>query len=135
MPKTGAARASRYHPRQMSAAVHYECQRCTACCRWPGLVPVGGAEIAAIARHLGIGEDDFIQRYTRLRPQRDGLALIDKGPGADGSEYNHECIFLEGRDCAIQPVKPIQCAGFPNTWNFPGWREVCEAVPTLRAVP
>jgi hypothetical protein len=31
----------------------------------------------------------------------------------------------------VQPAKPVQCAGFPNTWNFPGWREVCEAVPSL----
>lgn len=91
---------------------------------------MSAAEIAEIARHLGLSEHDFIQRYTRLRLARDGLALLDKGPAADGS-HNHECIFLDGRDCAVQPVKPIQCAGFPNTWNFPGWREVCEAVPSL----
>jgi Fe-S-cluster containining protein len=105
--------------------IHYQCQRCTACCRWPGFVKVGDAEIAALARHLGLSEDAFIQRYTRLRPQRDGLALIDKGD-------SHECIFLDGNDCVVQPVKPVQCAGFPNTWNFPGWRESCEAVPKLR---
>lgn len=109
----------------MPSKIHFECQRCTACCRWPGLVRVGEAEIAAIARHLGLNEHGFIQHYTRLRPQRDGLALIDKPNG--------ECIFLEGRDCAIQAVKPVQCAGFPNTWNFPGWREVCVAVPVALA--
>lgn len=109
----------------MPSAIHYQCQRCTACCRWPGLVKVGAAEIAALAQFLGLSEHDFIQRYTRLRPQRDGLALIDKGD-------SHECIFLAGHDCAVQPVKPVQCAGFPNTWNFPGWRESCEAVPVLR---
>jgi Fe-S-cluster containining protein len=109
----------------MPHAIHYHCQRCTACCRWPGFVKVDDVEIATIARYLGLSEDDFIQRYTRLRPQRDGLALIDK--------ENHECIFLEGCDCAIQAVKPGQCAGFPNTWNFPGWREVCEAIPELIA--
>ena len=65
-------------------------------------------------------EHDFIQQYTRLRANRDGLALIDK-PGG-------ECIFLEGRDCSVQAVKPGQCRDFPNKWNFPGWREVCEAV-------
>jgi uncharacterized protein len=108
----------------MPTAIHYRCQRCTNCCRWPGFVRVGEDEIAAIAGFLGVDEYAFIQRFTRLRPHRDGLALIEK--------VNHECVFLEGRDCAIQPVKPRQCAGFPNTWNFPGWREVCEAVPKLR---
>jgi hypothetical protein len=107
----------------MPSSIRYHCQRCTNCCRWPGFVPVGDGEITAIAQHLGLSEHDFIQRYTRLRRQRDGLALTDKPNG--------ECIFLEGRDCAIQPVKPVQCAGFPNTWNFPGWRDVCEAVPAL----
>ncbi len=103
--------------------VHYQCQRCTACCRWPGQVKVSAEEIARIASHLEMDEDDFIQRFTRLRPQRDGLALIDKPNG--------ECFFLEGNDCRLQAVKPAQCIAFPNRWNFPGWREVCEATPVL----
>jgi uncharacterized protein len=103
--------------------LHYHCQRCTACCRWPGQVKVSEAEIAAIAAFLGLGEDDFIQRFTRLRQQRDGLALIDK--------ENGECFFLEGNNCAINDVKPQQCDDFPNKWNFPGWRTACEAVPEL----
>jgi len=107
----------------MPQAIHYHCQRCTACCRWPGFVKVTESEIGAIARHVGLDERDFIQRYTRLRPNRDGLALIDKPNG--------ECHFLVGDDCSLQPVKPQQCRDFPNAWNFPGWREVCEAVPEL----
>jgi Fe-S-cluster containining protein len=106
--------------------VHYQCQRCTACCRWPGQVKVGEAELAAMAALLGMEEWAFIQKFTRLRPQRDGLALLDK--------ENGECIFLEGRDCVVQDAKPIQCKGFPNTWNFPGWRSSCEAVPVLKSI-
>ena len=116
----------------MPAEIHYQCQRCTICCRWPGFVRIEEAEIGGIARFLGLSEHDFIQRYMRLRPNRDGLALIDKGPAADGT-YNHECVFLDGRDCRIQGAKPRQCVGFPNTWNFPGWRESCAAVPSLVA--
>ena len=37
--------------------------------------------------------------------------------------------MLDGNRCTIQAVKPIQCRGFPNQWNFPGWRKVCEAIP------
>jgi Fe-S-cluster containining protein len=104
--------------------VHYDCQRCTECCRWPGWVPVDETEIRAMARLLGMGEAEFIEAYTRLRLRRDGLALIEKPNG--------ECVFLEGRDCRVQEAKPLQCRGFPNRWNFPGWRGVCEAVPRLR---
>lgn len=78
------------------------------------------ADITAISNFLGMDELVFIERHTRLRPKRDGLALIEKPNG--------ECVFLEGIDCQIQPVKPHQCAGFPNAWNFPGWRDVCEAI-------
>ncbi len=110
----------------MPFQIHYQCQRCTACCRWPGLVKIGDGEIRAMAALLGLDEWQFIQEYAEVRPQKDGLSLKNRGNG--------ECIFLDGRDCRVQEAKPIQCQGFPNTWNFPGWREVCEAVPHLRVV-
>jgi uncharacterized protein len=79
------------------------------------------AEAVAIAAFLGLPADEFIQECTRLNSKRSGLSIIDKPNG--------ECLFLEGiNTCRIQEVKPVQCAGFPNTWNFPGWRDVCEAV-------
>ena len=114
----------------MSHEIRYDCQRCTNCCRWPGFVKIEADETAAIAAHLGLSEDEFIQQWTTLRPRRDGLALVQLPPRTDGT-IDHTCIFLEGRDCLIQPVKPRQCAGFPNTWNFPRWREQCEAIPVL----
>jgi uncharacterized protein len=103
--------------------VHYQCQRCGNCCKWPGFVKLSERDITSIAAFLKVSEEEFIQSHTRLRPARDGLALIDKPNG--------ECVFLEGINCRIQAVKPDQCRGFPNTWNFPGWREVCEATEVL----
>ena len=108
-------------------AIHYTCQRCTNCCRWPGVVRVGADEIAAIAAHVGMSEQDFIGRHTRLRPDRRGLSLLEK-PDAS-------CEWLDGRDCRLQTVKPAQCRAFPNDWNFPGWREKCEAMPSLARSP
>lgn len=101
--------------------VFYECVRCTACCRWPGQVKLSDEDITRLAAHLGLSEFDFIQQYTRVRPDRRGLALQDQ-PGG-------ECIFLEGRDCRVQPVKPRQCRDFPNGWNFPGFQKLCRALP------
>jgi hypothetical protein len=66
-------------------------------------------------------EHDFIQQFTRLRKDRQGLALQEKANG--------ECIFLEGDDCSVQPVKPQQCRDFPNLWNFLGFKKVCRAIP------
>jgi len=103
----------------------YACQRCGNCCRWPGDVRVTDEEVTRIAGFLGMRRDDFIERCTRLNANRTGLSIIDKPDGA--------CLFLEGVNvCRIQPVKPAQCEGFPNAWNFPGWREKCEAVEAPR---
>ena len=74
-----------------------------------------------MAAFKGMTELDFIQKYTQLSVDRRGLVLDNKP--------NHECIFLEGNDCAVQPVKPQQCRDFPNLWNFPGFEKVCQAKP------
>lgn len=103
--------------------IFYECQRCTACCRWPGQVRLTDAEITRLANYKGISEWAFIQEYTRLNSDRRGLALRDK--------ENGECIFLENDNCAVQSVKPQQCRDFPNLWNFPGFEKVCHSLPRL----
>jgi Fe-S-cluster containining protein len=80
---------------------------------------VSDAEIAAMAGHLGMSEDVFIQRYTRLRFLRRGLALTEHADGA--------CVFLAGRDCRVQPVKPQQCRDFPNGWTNWAFQDLCRA--------
>jgi Fe-S-cluster containining protein len=84
-------------------------------------VRVEDDEVEEIAKFLGMLTQDFIDQYTRLRTNRTGLSLIEK--------ENHECIMLDGKNCRINPVKPAQCRGFPNEWNFPGWQDVCQAKP------
>jgi Fe-S-cluster containining protein len=101
--------------------IFYACQRCTACCRWPGEVRVTTEEIRRMAAHLGLDEDTFIQHYTRLRWDRRGLSLAERP--------NDECVLLEGDECRVQPVKPQQCRDFPNLWRFPGCETDCQAVP------
>ena len=101
--------------------IYYECQRCTACCRWPGLVRLAEAEVDAIAAHLGTDVRVFVQQYTVLGPERRGLVLTEQPGGA--------CVFLDGSNCRIQAVKPKQCRDFPNGWNFPGFLDHCRAIP------
>ena len=105
----------------MAMPVFYECQRCTACCRWPGQVKLSSEEISRLAAFLQVTEHEFIQGFTRLREDRQGLALLEK--------TNGECIFLKGNDCQVQAIKPQQCRNFPNLWNFPGFEETCHATP------
>lgn len=104
--------------------VVYECQRCTACCQWPGQVKVTEAEITRLAAFFGMSEAEFIQNHTRLRADRKGLALLEKANG--------ECAYLNGRDCLIETIKPQQCRDFPHGWNFPGFEQVCQAKAVKR---
>ena len=84
----------------LEPGVFYVCQRCTACCKWPGDVRIEENEIAPIAQFLGLTDQDFLARFTRLRSNRQGLSLLEKP--------NHECIMLDGDACRIHPVKPAQ---------------------------
>jgi Fe-S-cluster containining protein len=99
--------------------IFFECDRCTACCRWPGQVTVTDEEITRIAKFLALTEEQLVNDFTRLNTTRTGLILTEQPDGA--------CVFLDGNDCRINPVKPRQCRDFPNLWNFPGFQQLCRA--------
>lgn len=90
----------------------FSCARCAQCCRWPGHVLLTGADTAALAAFLGLGEEEFIRRHARLASNRAQLSLAER---ADGS-----CVFLDGRDCRVYPARPEQCRLFPAAWTVPG---------------
>ena len=92
------------------------CEQCGACCRWPGEVRVSAPEISALASHLKMSEQDFVESLTRLRKDRRGLALVEKA--------NHSCIFLENNQCRVHEAKPIQCRDFPNRWMDHLWGRI-----------
>ena len=89
----------------------FACRACGTCCRWTGSVLLTEADVAEAAAFLHLSEADFIDRHTRLAPNRAGLALLDQ---ADGS-----CEFLEGNRCRIYPARPEQCRTFPFAWSVP----------------
>ena len=101
--------------------IFHDCQRCTACCRWPGQVRLSDADVTHIAEFLHLSEYDFIQQHAHLQHDRRGLALQEQASGA--------CVFLKDNLCAIQPVKPQQCRDFPNLWKYPDSEKYCRATP------
>ncbi len=103
----------------MDIQKEFKCLQCGNCCKWEGAVKLTADEIVQIAKFLGLTQEEFCAKYTRLRKDRHGLALIEK---ADGS-----CIFLNDNKCVIQPVKPQQCKKFPLEWQVPDIEKLCPA--------
>jgi Fe-S-cluster containining protein len=103
----------------------FECRMCGACCRIKdGIVRVSEAEIARIAKYLGMTDGEFIEKETELAPDRRTLMLRSR---TDGS-----CVFLTGDNlCRINAVKPDKCGTFPYDWVNPDSFSVC---PELRAL-
>ena len=85
--------------------LNFSCTQCGNCCTGrPGYVWISPQDERAIAAHLGLREDAFRRKYTRL--VLGNLSLVEK-PGGD-------CVFLlPDRRCAIHDVKPRQCLTFP----------------------
>lgn len=91
----------------------FACQRCGACCRWPGTVLLTAEDVAAAAEFLGLGGGEFVETYTALARNRAQLALKEAPDGA--------CVFLDaaGR-CRIYAARPRQCRDFPHGWRVAG---------------
>ena len=89
----------------------FKCSGCGECCRWGGSVLLTDDDIAKMAAFLGLSETEFVEKHTRLAPNRRQLALLDQ---ADGS-----CAWLEGDRCALYAVRPEQCRSFPYAWSVP----------------
>lgn len=100
----------------------FKCTGCGTCCRWTGSVLLTHRDIADMAVWLGLSEQQFIDRHTRLAPSRIQLALNDQ---SDGS-----CSFLEGNRCRIYEARPEQCRSFPFAWSVP---EGCPELDKLLA--
>lgn len=87
----------------------FKCSGCGECCRWTGSVLLCDSDISRLANYLELSEQEFIDRHTRLAPNRRQLALLDQ---SDGS-----CAFLDGDRCSIYEARPEQCRTFPFAWH------------------
>ena len=86
--------------------IFYECQRCTACCRWPGQVVLTQAEITALAAFKELSEFDFIQQFKAdyaivgisgsLRAQSFNTMLLHAAAAAMPADSRIEIATIRG---------------------------------------
>lgn len=88
-----------------SRRLQFECTRCGACCRRPGVVYLGEGEASRLAAWLGLTEEAFRQRYvTEYETGDEAIDVPDDSKG---------CPLLVGDLCSVDPVKPGQCRSYP----------------------
>ena len=108
--------------------LRFECTGCGNCCRNHGdysYVYLAEADVRAIAAHLGLEREAFLERYCQ---EEDGWISLRMDRPA--------CPFLtEANRCAIYPVRPKQCVAWPfwkenlerATWEGPV-KECCPGI-------
>lgn len=104
-------------PVNWNERIHFECQRCGACCRnVKESVPLESLDIYRIARFLRSQNetydfiDDMLSRYAEPVPLHEcGYFIYTlKTTGPDDA-----CIFLKDNLCMIQDAKPRACRTYP----------------------
>lgn len=120
-----------------AAGLAFECLGCGQCCAGPqeGYVWVTDEEIAAIANHLDLSNEQMRQRYVRKVGRR--FSLIEQ-------RGSNDCIFLsddegQGRFCRIYSVRPVQCRTWPfwasNISDPESWSEAAIKCPGINRGP
>jgi Fe-S-cluster containining protein len=90
--------------------LRFACTRCGNCCRGAGTVRVSDAEIAALARWLGLADAEFRAMYTRE---------LRGGERSLRETRQRDCVFYDPEaGCRVYEQRPRQC----RSWPF--WRAV-----------
>lgn len=88
--------------------LRFKCTQCGECCRGsPGYVWLSQNDIIAIAGHLNISEESFLETYCIPVSTQYGISYSLK------EKEGFACIFLEASSCSIYPVRPVQCRTYP----------------------
>jgi uncharacterized protein len=92
------------------AGLHFECQKCGACCSGPdeGYIWITKSEIELVADFLKVSADDLRKNFLKRAGLR--TTIIEQ-------QATKDCIFLRDIDgrkqCMIYPVRPSQCRSWP----------------------
>lgn len=105
-----------------SSQAAFHCERCGNCCRGDGVVILLPDDVERIAAFLGLKRKEFLAQYTHRVSGIRHPCLLDKDDEAIS------CIFLEEGGCAVNDVKPHQCATFPSVWSRDDALEFCASL-------
>jgi Fe-S-cluster containining protein len=125
--------------------LEFSCTGCGNCCTGgPGYIWINQEELARLAKFLGLGVEQVLDRYCRWIGQRASLNEVRTVAGL------YDCVFLKEvpveagggpqviqprRICTIYPVRPLQCRTWPfwegNLASPEGWERASHRCPGI----
>lgn len=119
--------------------LRFACTQCGRCCTGPeGFVCFSAEEADALARHLGLSNSEFLERYTHMTSR--GRSLTEKL-----TEHGHDCVFLDRTTrpgtafCSVYEIRPAQCRTWPfwksNLVSRAAWERAKRTRPGMDAGP
>jgi uncharacterized protein len=118
-------------PPWYAEGLRFGCQACGRCCGGgPGYVWLDEAELAEIARRVGLPPEEFRRVYVRNLWR--GMSLKEKS--------NYDCVLLDGRGrCQAYDQRPRQCRLWPwwpsNLRSRADWDEAARRCPGIGRGP
>ena len=108
----------------LSHSAVFNCRQCGECCQGERGILVTDREALALAEFLGLALADFRRDY-----------LVDTPAGPQVAALNGACVFLEGGQCRVHPVKPRICRDWPflpallaHADEFEAAKEACPGI-------
>lgn len=101
----------------LSDNVRFRCMRCAKCCRnLKGTVIIEALDAWRMAKQLSMTVTDFYETYTEIffMEQVEYPIFALKTVGKEQA-----CVFLNGKKCSVQAMKPRTCRVYPF-WIGPG---------------
>ena len=101
---------------------HFQCQKCSECCKKPGFVYLQKGEEDAMAKLLGMTSFDFVNTHCEL---------IDRQKLVLKKNSDESCFFLREYGCLVHAAKPTQCRDFPIRWRTESSFDYCKGLKKL----
>jgi len=91
-----------------SNGLHFECARCSACCRHePGFVFLSASDFKRLLAHSGLAFRPFFDTFIRTVDIGTGYAISLK------EKANNDCILWVDGGCSAYEARPAQCSTYP----------------------
>lgn len=98
---------------------HFQCQRCSACCRQPGFVYLKEGDAERLAAYLQMDIYQFTGTKCLLLERKH--LVLKKHP-------DETCLFLGVNGCEVYEARPEQCRDFPLNWKTKRSLDYCEGL-------